>query len=202
MIGAILLAFVFACAAACGVALAQVLCAHVEPLEGGPPAQQLHPAIPIAVTALVGFLVGLHHATPFQTAVVALVCVPLSGAWYADARKGIVPDAFTLIPLAAVAIEVVIQHAWLVGVSALVTGGAFAVAALLSRGRGMGWGDAKLAALAGALLGLPWSVGVLGVACFAATVVSVVRTRGTQPIAFAPYIVIAVLADIGLTVHA
>jgi prepilin signal peptidase PulO-like enzyme (type II secretory pathway) len=202
MIAALVLAFVFACAAGCGVALAQLLCARVEPAQDGPPPQQLHPAIPVAATALVGLLMGLHHATPFQTAVVALLCVPLSGAWFADARRGIVPDAFTLIPLAAVAIEIVIHHSWFVGVSAAVTGGAFAAAALLSRGRGMGWGDAKLAALAGALLGLPWSVGVLGLACFAATVVSVVRTRGTQPIAFAPYIVIAVLADIGLTVHA
>ncbi|HLI97174.1 MAG TPA: prepilin peptidase [Candidatus Baltobacteraceae bacterium] len=202
MIAAILLAFVFGCAAACGVALAQALCAHVEPLEGGPPPQNLHPALPIAVTALVGFLLGLHHATPLQTAIVALLCVPLTGAWYADARKGVVPDAFTLVPLAAVALEVVLHHTWFVAVSAAVTGGAFTAAALISRGRGMGWGDAKLAALAGALLGLPWSVGVLGLACFAATVVSVVRTRGTQPIAFAPYIVIAILADVGLTVHA
>jgi prepilin signal peptidase PulO-like enzyme (type II secretory pathway) len=202
MLGAVILAFVFACAAACGLALAQVLCAHVEPPEGGPPPQQLHPAIPIALSALVGFLLGLHGASPMQTAIVALLCVPLNGAWYADARKGIVPDAFTLIPLALVACAVVLHHTWFVAISGLVTGGAFAIAALLSRGRGMGWGDAKLAALAGALLGLPWSVGVLGLACFAATVVSVIRTRGTQPIAFAPYIVIAVLADIGLTVHA
>jgi prepilin signal peptidase PulO-like enzyme (type II secretory pathway) len=202
MIAALLLAFVFGCAAACGVALAQLLCANVEPLEGAPPAQQLHPAIPIALSALVGVSLGFHGATPAQTVIVALLCVPLSGAWYADARKGIVPDLFTLAPLAAVALAVVLHHTWFVAISAIVTGGTFAAAALLSRGRGMGWGDAKLAALAGALLGLPWSVGVLGLACFAATVVSVIRTRGTQPIAFAPYIVIAVLADIGLTVHA
>ena len=66
----------------------------------------------------------------------------------------------------------------------------------------MGWGDAKLAALAGALLGLPWSLGILGIACFAATIVSIARNRGTQPMAFAPYIVIAVIIAVAFTVRA
>jgi len=202
MATALLLAFVFACAAACGIALAQVVCGHVERLPGSPPEQRLHPGVPIAACAVVGLVLGLRTATAPQILVSALLCVPLCGAWYADARKGIVPDVFTLIPLAAIAFAVLIHHSWFVLVSAAVTGGAFGAAALLSRGRGMGWGDAKLATLAGALLGLPWSLGVLGVACLAATIVSAIRTRGTEPIAFAPYIVIAILADIGASVHA
>ncbi len=202
MIAAILCAVVFACSAACGIALAQVLCADVAPLDGAPEPSRLSPAVPIAAFSVLGVIVALRGAPPLQLGLIALVGIPLAGSWYADAKKGLVPDVFTMAPLALIAIAVLLHHTWFVAVSAAVTGGAFGLAALLSRGRGMGWGDAKLAAVAGALLGLPWSLGVLGIACFAATLVSVVRNRGTQPIAFAPYIVVSVLIAVAMTVHA
>ncbi len=202
MIAGLLSAIVFACASACGVALAQILCGDVTPLEDAPQPSRLSPLVPIGTFTVLGLVMALRHAGPLQLGTVALISVPLAGSWYADAKKGIVPDAFTLLPLALIFITIIIHHSWFVAISSIVTGAAFAIAALLSRGRGMGWGDAKLAAVAGALLGLPWSMGVLGAACFAATVVSVVRNRGTQPIAFAPYIVVAVVSAIALTVHA
>ncbi len=201
MIADVLSAIVFACAAACGIAIAQMLCADLTPLDGAPEPGRLSPAIPIAAFSALGLIMAMRGAGVTQLGIVALIGVPLSGSWYADAKKGIVPDLFTIVPLAIILIAVCLHHSWFVAVSALVTGGAFGAAALLSRGRGMGWGDAKLAAIAGALLGLPWSLGVLGAACFAATLVSVIRNRGTQPIAFAPYIVVSVLLAVAITVH-
>jgi prepilin signal peptidase PulO-like enzyme (type II secretory pathway) len=57
----------------------------------------------------------------------------------------------------------------------------------------LGWGDVKLAALGGAVLGAQVSVLVFAVASLAAVIVS--RFRGVdknEPIAFAPYLAAAI----------
>ncbi len=194
-------AFFCGCASACGVIVSALLCARIEAFEDGPAPRLLHPAIPIAAVAALGALIALRGATPAQLGIVALVSFPLSGVWYADSRKGIVPDVFTLLPLAVIAAAVIVRHSWFVAVSALLVFAVFAAGAALSKGRGMGWGDAKLAALVAAVLGLQGSLLTLALACFAATIVSVVRDRGTRPIAFGPYIVVATLVAIVTTVH-
>ncbi|HEV3154093.1 MAG TPA: A24 family peptidase [Candidatus Baltobacteraceae bacterium] len=197
----LLSSFIFACAAAAGIAAAQMLIARVERFQDGPPPRRLHPAVPIAFMAALGFLLALRGANTMQLSIVAILGVPLIGSWYSDAQKGIVPDVFTLVPLAGIAVYVVLHHAWAIALYSGVTFGAFGCAALISRGKGMGWGDAKLAAVAGAILGLPWSFGVLGTACLTATIVSIVRDRGKAPIAFAPYISVFVLLATTLIVH-
>jgi len=203
MVARILLsAFIFACSAAVGIAAAQMACSRIEPFEDGPRRVNLHPAIPIAFMIALGVVLANRGANTLQLATTALLGVPLIGSWYADSRTGIIPDVFTLVPLGAIGAFVVVQHAWYVALWAVLTFAAFASAALLSRGRGMGWGDAKLAGVAGAVLGIPWSFGVLGVACLAATITSIVRDRGKAPIAFGPYISVSVLIAIALTVHA
>ncbi len=194
-------AFFCGCAAACGIIVSTLLCARIEAFEDGPVPRSLHPAIPIATVSVLGALIALRGATPAQLGIVALIALPLAGIWYADSRKGIVPDAFTLVPLGVIAVVVVLRHSWFVGISALVVFVVFAAGAALSKGRGMGWGDAKLAALVGAVLGLQGSLLTLALACFAATIVSVVRDRGTRPIAFGPYIVVATLLAIVTTIH-
>ncbi len=193
--------FIYACAATCGVVAAHFVCARFERHDDGPAPIRLHPAIPIVFFSLLGIVVAARGGNVAQLGTIALLGIPLVGAWYSDARTGIVPDVFTLAPLGIIAIGVLLHHTWWIAISAIVIFGAFALAATLSRGRGMGWGDAKLAMLGGAALGLPVSLLTLAVACFAATVVSVIRTRGTQPIAFAPYIVIAMLLAFGVSIH-
>ncbi len=195
-------AFIFACAAGCGVLAAMLICSRTEAFADGPSSRALHPAIPIALFALLGPLLAARGGTVGQLGIVALLGVPLAGIWYADARKGIVPDVFTLFPLAIIAVSVLIHHSWFVAISAAFLFVVFAVAAALSKGRGMGWGDAKLAALTGAVLGLESSMLALALACFAATVVSVIRDRGTKPIAFAPYIIVAIVMAMAFSVHA
>ena len=194
--------FIFACSAAIALAIAQMICSRIEAFPDGPRRVNLHPAVPLIFMVALGLILAARGANALQLATVALLGVPLVGAWYADSHTGIIPDLFTLVPLAVIGIFVIVQHSWFIAVWAIVTFAAFAFAALLSRGRGMGWGDAKLAGVAGAVLGIPWSFGVLGVACLAATIASVIRDRGTRPIAFGPYISVAVLVAIAFMVHA
>jgi prepilin signal peptidase PulO-like enzyme (type II secretory pathway) len=115
--------------------------------------------------------------------------------------KGIIPDYFTLAPLALVAFYVLLHHAWFVGISAIVLFIPFALAALISHGRGMGWGDAKLVAFGGAVLGMQSALLGFALACFAATFVSVLRDRGKTPVAFGPYLVAAIAIVIAVQVH-
>ena len=63
--------------------------------------------------------------------------------------RGVVPDVFTLVPLSAVAVAALAAHRPEVVLAALVPAIPFIVIASLTRGRGLGWGDAKLAALGG-----------------------------------------------------
>jgi prepilin signal peptidase PulO-like enzyme (type II secretory pathway) len=198
MIALIAWTFIYAGAATCGVIAADFVCSRIQPPENGPVPAVLHPGIPIVLFALLGLVIAARDANVGQMATIALLGIPLVAAWYSDARTGIVPDVFTLVPLAIIAIGVLVRHTWFGGVfswgSALSAGvifAAFALAALFSRGRGMGWGDVKLAMLVAVLLGLETSLLTLAIACFVATIVSVVRTRGKQPIAFAPYIVVS-----------
>jgi prepilin signal peptidase PulO-like enzyme (type II secretory pathway) len=76
--------------------------------------------------------------------------------------------------------------------SAAVPFAAFAAAALLSHGRGMGWGDVKLATLGGAVLGLEASLVALSLSCLAAAIYGYARGQRDVPIAFAPYLVAAI----------
>jgi prepilin signal peptidase PulO-like enzyme (type II secretory pathway) len=202
MLAVVVWGFIFACAATCGVVAAHLLCANIEAPEGGPVTKPLHPAFLIVGFALFGLLVAARGADVQELGIVALVGVPLMGAWYSDTIKGIVPDAFTLVPLAIVIGMIIWRHTWWVGFSMAVVFAAFAMAAWFSKGRGMGWGDAKLAALCGALLGLQAALFMLAVACLAATGVAVIRSRGKQPVAFAPYIIAAIFVDIFFTAHA
>jgi len=53
----------------------------------------------------------------------------------------------------------------------------------------MGWGDVKLAALGGAVLGVQTAILAAAGACLIATFVNVLQKRDkAQPIAFAPYL--------------
>jgi prepilin signal peptidase PulO-like enzyme (type II secretory pathway) len=191
MLGALL----FACAAIAGIVLAAAICARVEgyadgPRPGTPPVVAL-----IAGAALIGGVAGAHGA-PGRLGLVALVCAAFVAAWYCDVARGIVPDVFTLGPLALVAGLAFVWHDPRMLVSAGVVFVPFALAAALSRGRGMGWGDVKLAAVAGAVLGASNALLACALAAFAAAVSArfgPAEPAGAapRPLAFAPYIIAA-----------
>jgi prepilin signal peptidase PulO-like enzyme (type II secretory pathway) len=186
-------ALIFVAAGTCGILAAMALLPKLQRFEDGPAPHEIHPAALIAGAGMLGALVAWHHVPPAEFLIAALTTVALVAIWYCDARTGIVPDLFTLVPLALCVLYAVLEREWLVPISALVIFVPFAVAALLSHGRGMGWGDAKLAALGGALLGVPLVFLAFGVASLVAVIVSAIRYRAKPvPIAFAPYLVAAI----------
>jgi Flp pilus assembly protein protease CpaA len=126
-----------------------------------------------------------------QIVAAAIVVFALVACWCSDARCGIVPDAFTLPPLAALLFLALAQRDWEVLWSAAIPFAFFAGAAVLSRGRGMGWGDAKFVAITGAALGAPLALFALALACVAAVVRQRLTKAARGPIAFAPYIAAA-----------
>ena len=121
---------------------------------------------------------------------VAFVAAAFAAAWYCDVARGVVPDVFSLGPLAVIAVLAFAWHDPRMLVSAAIVALPFSAAAFFSRGRGMGWGDVKLAAVAGALLGASNALLALALAAFAAAVNARLRRDvASQPLAFAPYLI-------------
>jgi prepilin signal peptidase PulO-like enzyme (type II secretory pathway) len=178
----------FGCVAFLATQVSRIVCADVTPLADGPTPGTAPGPVLIACAAIVGGLIA-HDSGAFQLGIMALVVFALVAAWCSDARCGLVPDALTLGPLAAIVLVMAVTRQWGPLVWAAIPLVPFAAAAAFSRGRGMGWGDVKLSAFAGLALGAPLALFALAFACAAAVVVHrVKRMQGDQPIAFAPYI--------------
>lgn len=184
-------AIFFACVAVIAGQLSRVICADVVPADDGPPTGTPPYPLLTAASALLGAVLVYTGAMPLELGIAALVLFTLVAAWCSDTACGLVPDVFTLPPLAVLLFFALAQHQWEIVLSAAIAFVPFALAAYFSRGRGMGWGDAKLVAVSGAALGLPLVVLTLAGACAAAAVIHRI-SRGTHaPIAFAPYIAAA-----------
>ena len=191
IVAAILGALFFAAAGYLGSLLGLAFAERIEPFEDGPePGRPLVPAL-IAACALIGAIVAT-RADQGQILLIAIVCLALVAIFITDTMRGIVPDVFTLGPLGLILVVALWQHNWFVFISAAVPFVPFAIVAALSHGRGMGWGDVKMVALGGALLGAEASVLAFAVACVGAVVLNYVRGRRHGPIAFAPYLAAAI----------
>jgi prepilin signal peptidase PulO-like enzyme (type II secretory pathway) len=164
------------------------LCDGIVPFEDGPVPGRPPVAGLVIGAALCGAALAVRTAGVPALAVDGLVIVALAACWYCDARTGIVPDLFTLLPLAIVFAVACVARDPAPFVSAAVVFVPFACAALFSNGRGMGWGDVKLVALGAAVLPLSNALLALTAACAAAAIVAAIRRRRTEPIAFAPYL--------------
>jgi hypothetical protein len=135
--------------------------------------------------------------------VTAILVLALVAGWVSDVLCGILPDAFTLLPLIGLVGLRAFSHQW-----DLLLGGAFvflpfALIAVCSKGIGMGWGDVKLATLGGVLLGTYPAMWSFIAASLLAVVVAWGSGRGREPIAFGPYLAGAVgvaLAAVGANV--
>lgn len=182
---AILGAVFFGLAAYVGILLAGTISA--TPFDDGPiPAQP--PLLGIAAGgALVGTLLAQHANGGEHMVLYAIVVCALSAIWCTDVRYGIVPDAFTLVPLALLlGIGLLERDPWPFVSSALAFA-PFAGMAIVSKGRGMGWGDAKLAALGGAVLGGETALVAFAGGALVAAIYAYARGRRKEVIAFAPY---------------
>jgi prepilin signal peptidase PulO-like enzyme (type II secretory pathway) len=183
-----LAAIFFGCVAFIAAEASRAVCARVQPLPDGPATGTPPIVVLVGASVLLGGLMIALGATVTQLTAAAIVIFALVAAWCSDLLCGLVPDVFTLAPLGALLLLAFTQRDWGILLSALVPFVPFAVAAFYSRGYGMGWGDAKLVALAGAALGAPLALLALAVACIAAVVGHRLTGAGRNPIAFAPYI--------------
>lgn len=189
---AVLDALIFTVAAYAGVLIGSAFVERIAPLPDGPPPQNVPLPVLVLSCAAIGAVLGLHAASQAQLAIVAVVCCALVAIWITDARRGIVPDALTLGPLALLVLAAIWQHEWRVFFAAAIPLIPFAITAAISKGRGMGWGDVKLVALGGVVLGPQIAVTAFALACFAAVAVNYRNGRKTGAIAFAPYLACAI----------
>lgn len=201
MIAALALGALFFGLAAYGGSLAGLSYAQrVAPVEDGPAARR---APLVAIVALAAALGGIEawqaYAHGFALPALpleALVCAALAAVCVTDFRRGIVPDVFSLGALTVVLSVSAAQHQWWALLSAGAAAVPFALFAAFTRGRGLGWGDVKLAALGGAVLGAQLAIAAFALACFAAAAWSYARRKHREPVAFAPYLAAAIGAAI------
>jgi prepilin signal peptidase PulO-like enzyme (type II secretory pathway) len=184
--GTVLGALFFGLAAYIGVLLAGTVKVD-EPLDGSPvPAE---PPVPWIVCgfAVIGALLAMHSVTSAQIVLFAIVTCALAAIWCTDVRYGIVPDVFTLGPLGLIFLVALLQQQPWPFLWAAIPFIPFAITALISKGRGMGWGDVKLAALGGAVLGAETALLAFCAGCLIAVVYTLVCGKRGTAIAFAPY---------------
>jgi prepilin signal peptidase PulO-like enzyme (type II secretory pathway) len=194
---AIAAAPLFAGAAWTGTAVADRLCAGRAPFDDGPAPVTLHRAWFLALGGCVGLGLALHGEPLAHLTTLLFVVLALAGCAAADLACGILPDVLTLVPLAAVVALAALARDAAPALSAALVAVPFAATALASRGRGMGWGDVKLAALGGALLGARGATLAFVLAALAAYIVARASAGGLRrPLAFGPYLAASIAASL------
>ena len=193
---AIIAAPAFAAAGWAGARVAEKLCAGRTPYDDGPAA--IAPGrLPFAVAgACIGLALGLHGEPLASLTLLLFVVLALAGCTAADLACGVLPDVLTLAPLGLVLGVGALAHDGTPALSATFVALPFAAAALLSRGRGMGWGDVKLAALGGALLGAREATLAFMLAALAAYAIARFTGGTRRPVAFGPYLAASIAATL------
>ncbi len=176
-------------ALACGAIFASKrACRGIVSFDDGPRAGKPPEVALLAIAACVGAVLAWHHTSARALVLSAILTASLVACCYSDVLVGIVPDRFTLLPLAAVLADAAIFRDAGPAISCLVVLAPFALAAWVSGGRGMGWGDVKLVALIAAVLGIETSIVAFSAACLVAAGIAFARRRQAEPIAFVPYL--------------
>jgi prepilin signal peptidase PulO-like enzyme (type II secretory pathway) len=192
-------ALIFGTAGLCGSLLAMLVLPRLKPLPDGPAPIKVHPAYLIAGAALLGAFLGFKRLPNPEFIIAALMSVPMVAIWYCDSLTGIVPDYFTLVPLALALIYELVLRQPSALLSAAVLFVVFGAFAFFSKGKGVGWGDAKLAAFGGAMLGMKDATIAFCIASLAAVIVGSIRHRSKPvPIVFAPYLIAAMALTIAI----
>ena len=189
---AVLAPLVCAGAALLGVRAARALCRNVEPFGDGPEPIAYRNWPFLAIGALCGIGVAMRGTDPYSLVIAASVVALLATCCACDLARGLLPDAATLglIVLAVALGAVRSSSAPLLGALAIAL--PFAVLALLTRGRGMGWGDVKLAAAGGALLGAEHALVAYVLAAVVAFAIAWRAGTLQRPIPFGAYLACAI----------
>lgn len=198
LISAIVAAALFAAAGLVGTLLSDALYGTLAPEADGPAAIVVPGWTFVAAAAGIGFFVGMHGASPAHVAVLLIAVLSLTACAATDFRAGLIPDLFSVGPLVVVLAISAVQHDWAPLLSATFAFVPFGLLALFSKGRGMGWGDVKLAALGGALVGVAGITLAVVLASLSAYVVGRSTGRARQPIAFGPYLAASIGAALAV----
>jgi len=198
--GMLLTAAAFAAFAYAGSLVAQTYWSTLPTLEGSPEPQTPPIIVLVCAAGAIGAVCAL-RGSPAQTlAIVAVMAGVLTAIWCVDVTRGIVPDALTLLPLGALLIAGLLTGRWYVLFAAAVPAIPFAIMAWRTKGIGLGWGDVKLVALGGALLGMQTAILAFALAAVAAIVIARIQRRTSEPLAFGPYLVTAIALPLTLAV--
>lgn len=198
VISAFVAAALFATAGGVGTLLSEALYATLTPEADGPAAISVPAWAFVAATACVGFFVGFRGEQPAHIGILLIAVLSLTAAAATDFRAGMIPDLFSLGPLLVVLAVSAWQRDWAPLLGTLFVFVPFAGMALFSKGRGMGWGDVKLAALGGALIGMIGITVAIALASLSAYIVGRISGRLRQPIAFGPYLAAAIGAALAV----
>ncbi|HTV72785.1 MAG TPA: prepilin peptidase [Candidatus Acidoferrales bacterium] len=192
LLKALVAAAIFAGVAYLGVELSRVVAKYIQrPPEG---ITRTEPPLPwfLVGSAFFGAALALRGMDWMTLTMAAIVTVSLVGCWHSDVTYGKMPDAFTLVPIAAVSLSAIATQNWPLLSGVIVPFIPFGAMAYLSKGKGLGWDDAKFAALGGAILGMEGALLALATAGVVAVSVAWLRRRTRDPIPFGPYMIGAV----------
>src|SRR5579884_2693413 len=87
-------------AGALGALAGEAMVHRLPRLDDAPRPHRAPVPLLVAGCAVIGGLSSHAAAAPWQLPLLAIVCGALVASWITDARTGIVPDAFTVLPLA------------------------------------------------------------------------------------------------------
>jgi leader peptidase (prepilin peptidase)/N-methyltransferase len=148
--------------------------------------------LPLVTAAVAASACARTSVSPALIAAIAVVGV----AAVADARSGRIVDALTLTLLAVASVDALVRGTLGLALGgAAGTGGALLLLYVVTRRRGIGLGDVKLAAGLGAALGAPLGMTALGVAfvvggVYATFLVATRRAQRGRRVCFAPFIAV------------
>jgi Flp pilus assembly protein protease CpaA len=177
--------------------LAPLLYGKVAPLADGPRPMAVRTFVPVAAATILGAAFAYRGSDLPELAFLDTIVAALCAMIWTDLTRGIIGDWFTLPPIALALIVATFRGDVLsVALGAAFVTAPFAVAAFASKGMGFGWGDVKLVALGALLLGPQTSLMVFAATSLLACAVAVAAKRRTEPIAFAPYLALAIAAGL------
>lgn len=156
------------------------------------------PLAALGAAIALGTLMGSHDPASAGAEYIALICCAVAAI--TDAQTGYVFDSVTLPSLAAVlAIAAFTGSLELALGGALCAGGCLGFLWIVTRGRGLGGGDVKLACCIGAASGITGGLTVLAIAfvaggAYAAYLLATGRAKRGTEMRFAPYLAASLAA--------
>jgi hypothetical protein len=186
-------AAIFGCSAYLALNSAAAIYGKVEPVRGGAKPGAREATVSIVVATIFGGTLAARGTPLVDLAVADVVIVGLSGAIWTDRTRGTVADWFTLPPLGLVLGLAAFRGSIVAtALAATLVTLPFAVAALVSKGKGLSFGDVTIVAIGAAVMDAQTAIIVYAAVCFIACAVAVARRRQTEPFAISPYLAAAI----------